>query len=178
MKRTGWIYYEEWANALSRGGATKKLALRIKETMSEGVPIGKIAENILKVKMTGDDAKAEKKDALEKDMIKRKRADEEEEAEPKKGGMPWFLILSILVLVVVIGVVGFMAYKYWKRRQEEMQTVHQSALSVVPEPESVEVQAREPVSEQQKRAIQSQLGQALHQAPVARPSVPAQQAIA
>jgi hypothetical protein len=114
--------------------------------MSEGVPIGKIAENILKVKMTGDTG-GKKKEALERDMAVRKKGGDEDEGEAKKGGLPWFLIISILVLIVVIGVGGFMAYKYWKRRQEEMQTVQQSALNIVPEPSSVEVHAREPVSE-------------------------------
>lgn len=84
------------------------------------VPIGRMTESLLGVKM-GEPARAPR--ARHSVVQKRVESDDEEEQEEKKGGFPWFLVISIVVLAVVVGIAGFMAYKYWKRRQEEMQQV-------------------------------------------------------
>jgi heme/copper-type cytochrome/quinol oxidase subunit 2 len=54
--------------------------------------------------------------------------EEETSEETPKKGLPWFLSGSIIVLVIVIGVAGYMAYKYWKRRRDEMQTSTDTAI--------------------------------------------------
>jgi hypothetical protein len=75
-------------------------------------PIGKAAQEILGVRL-GAEKPQHKGQA--KSLVDLDETDE----EPKKG-IPWFLIGSIVVLVIVIGIAGYMAYKYWKRRQQEV----------------------------------------------------------
>lgn len=85
------------------------------QTMSElqtAKPIGKAASELLGVRLGGEKpvSKVPAKSLADLD---------DTEEEPKKG-IPWFLIGSIVVLVIVIGIAGYMAYKYWKRRQQEV----------------------------------------------------------
>jgi cytoskeletal protein RodZ len=79
---------------------------------STAKPIGKAAQEILGVRFGADKpaAKAPAKSLVDLD---------EAEDEPKKG-IPWFLVGSIVVLVIVIGIAGYMAYKYWRRRQQDV----------------------------------------------------------
>jgi cytoskeletal protein RodZ len=134
--------------------------------MDESLTIGKMTENLLGVKMTGDAKKSrhivEKKSA--KKEVRDDSDDEEVSDESSKGRIPWFLIISIVVLIVVVGVAGFMAYKYWKRRQEEIANAQTVAVAEVHVPVPAPPVVLQP---QQKAQMQSVLSQALTQAPVA-----------
>ena len=92
---------------------------------SVGVPIGKMAESLLGVGIGKEDKRfgREAKEAREVSVPRKVIVDDDDDdddASSKGKGIPWFLIISIAVLILVIGVGGFMAYKYWKRRQEEI----------------------------------------------------------
>jgi hypothetical protein len=70
---------------------------------------------VLGVRLSVDEETSESKRS-EKKVVKHDEVEPEEEK-----GLPWFLIGSIVVLVIVVGIAGFMAYKFWKRRQQEME---------------------------------------------------------
>jgi cytoskeletal protein RodZ len=71
-------------------------------------PIGKLTQELL-----GEPFPDEEKRPLRKHKSA-SHADSAEEKEER--GIPWFLIGSIVVLIIFVGIAGFIAYKYWKKR--------------------------------------------------------------
>lgn len=85
-------------------------------------PIGKLTQELLGEPFPDEEKRAERRRKAQHVAVV---VDEEKE----EGGIPWFLIGSIVILIIVVGIAGFIAYKYWKRRQAEMsQAVEQSQL--------------------------------------------------
>lgn len=113
-------------------------------------PLTKMAQSMLGVSLSGAEARPLR-------QAREPEAGAEDAEEPPKKGTPWFLIMSIVVLVAVVAIAGYFVYKMWRNKREQIDK---------------EMQEQTAIAAQQEEAAKAQVETALRQA-LAQPPKPA-----